>query len=109
MRTPKKKKLRLKSFAVDLLCIVCGLVIGSVIAALTQDIGFLKWLSHDVVFGFEQPFILNFVLFKIAFGFSIHLNPSVILFGLLCFIAGRYFRASTSPKKEKDPYEDYEQ
>lgn len=102
MRTSKKKKLRLKPLVVDILCIVCGLVIGSVIADLTQNIGFLKWLSYDVPFGSEQPLPLTFLIFKITIGFSIHLNPAVVLFGLLGFVLGRYFRASAALRKEEE-------
>lgn len=96
----KKKKLRLKPHAIDIVCLVGGLVIGDVIAALTKNVGFLKWLSHDVVFGFEEPLPLTFVIFKFAFGFSIHLNPAVVLFALLGLFAGRYLRTSGLQKKQ---------
>lgn len=98
-RRTKKKKYILKPRAMDIVCLVGGVVIGEVIAMLTQNIGFLRWLSYDVAFGFRQPLELSFVLFKVAFGFSIHLNPAVVLFALLGLITGRYLRASA--KKEQ--------
>lgn len=102
MTTPKKKKLRIKPRAMDVLCFICGLVIGEVIAALTSNVGFLKWLSYDVVLGFEDPIELPLLIFKFAFGFSIHLNPAVVLFGLLGIFTGRYLLPTLpSPKKAK--------
>lgn len=99
MKTPQKAKFRLKPRVMDVLFFVSGLVIGEAIAFLTKNIGFLKWLSHDVSFGFEEPLPLSFLIFKIEFGFSIHLNPAVILFSLLGLIGGRYLLASSKQKK----------
>lgn len=96
----KKKKIRLKPLAMDLACFIGGLVIGEVIAAITQNIGFLKWLSYDVAFGLIEPVELNFVLFKLAFGFSIHLNPAAVIFSLLALAIGRYMMASSAAKKQ---------
>lgn len=108
MATPKKKKLRLKPRAMDVLCFICGLVIGEVLAVLTSNVGFLKWLSYDVVFGFEEPLKLTFLIFKFAFGFSIHLNPAVVLFGLLGIFTGRYLLPAIPAQKKASPAESIE-
>lgn len=97
----KKGKLRLKPFALDLFCIVCGMVIGAVIAALTKNIGFLKWLSHDVPFGIQEPIVLNLHIIRLAFGVSIHLTPGIVLFALLGLITGRFLLAPPAPPKQK--------
>lgn len=98
---PKKiKKRRLKPRVIDILCTISGIVIGYVIALLTENIGFLKWLSYDVVFGFEKPIEFTVVIFKFALGFSIHLTPAVVLFALLGFVASRFLLA---PKPKKEP------
>lgn len=99
--SPKKKR-RLKPRVVDVLSTVSGIVIGYVIAMLTENIGFLKWLSYDVVFGFEKPSEFTLVIFKFALGFSIHLTPAVVLFALLGFFMGR-FLLEPKPKKEPTP------
>ncbi len=103
-RRTKKKRFILKPRAMDVVCFVCGIVIGEVIAALAQNVGFLRWLAYDVAFGFKQPLELSFVLFKVAFGFSIHLNPAVVLFALLGLFTGRYLRASAK-KEQSAPVE----
>lgn len=103
-RRTKKKKYILKPRAMDIVCLVGGIVIGEVIAALTQNVGFLSWLSYDVAFGFKQPQEISFVIFKVAFGFSIHLNPAVVLFALLGLFTGRYLRTSAK-KKQTAPVE----
>ena len=98
--TPQKKKRRLKFSLTDLASLLSGLVIGELIASLTKNIAFLKWLSFDVAIGITQPLELNFVLFKLVFGFSFHFNPSVILFMLLAFMIGRMIKSSfTRPKR----------
>lgn len=95
----KKKKRQLKPRAMDFVCLTCGIVIGKVVATLTQNIGFLKWLSYEVPFGFEEPIPLSFVIFKVQFGFSIHLSAAVVLFALLALFTGRFMLASAKKKR----------
>lgn len=99
----KKKKRRMKPRVMDILCLVSGIVIGQVIAMLTQNVGFLAWLGYDVVLGFVEPIEFSLVIFKFAIGFSIHLNPAVVLFALLGLFASRYFfpSAKKTQKIEK--------
>lgn len=99
----KKKRRLLKPRAMDVICLVSGMVIGEVIAMLTQNVGFLQWLSHDVAFGFQNPVVLTFLIFKVAFGVSIHLNPAVVLFALLGLFAGRFLFTSAPKKKQTPP------
>ncbi len=69
-----------------LFLICAGILVGSLVAALTKNIGFLSWLSFGLDFGLTQPFVLDLAVLRLTFGLTVNLNISVILF-LSLFLA----------------------
>ena len=70
-----------------ILFLICaGILVGSLVAALTKNIGLLSWLSYGLDFGLTQPFVLDLAVLRLTFGLTVNLNISVILF-LSLFLA----------------------
>jgi len=61
---------------VFILSIVTGAVVGGLIAQLTSNVDWLKWLSYGVKFGIStaEPFLLDLVIIRFAFGFMVDVN-----------------------------------
>ena len=68
--------------------ICAGIVIGTLVAALTQDISMLSWLSYGLDFGLTSPFVLDLAVMKLTFGLSLTLNISVVIFVILSLVIG---------------------
>ena len=81
----------MKNTLIFFLYLCSGIVIGSLVAELTNTIKWLKWLSYGMSFGITTPFVLDLSVLKITLGASFWLNVSTIIFtGIaLCF----YYRA----------------
>lgn len=60
--------------------LLAGIILGSVIAQLCSGVPFLSWLSYGKTVGINTgaPMILDLVVFKIAFGFSMNVNVAQI-------------------------------
>lgn len=65
---------------VFVLSIITGAVVGGLIAQATGNVEWLQWLSYGVKFGVstEEPFLLDLVILKIAFGFMVDINIASI-------------------------------
>ena len=63
-----------------------GIVIGSLVAVLTKDVSFLKWLAFGKDFGFS-PTEIDLIVLKFTVGAMLNLNVSIIL----CTIASMFF------------------
>jgi len=71
------------------LFLVCaGIVIGTLVAALTKDVAALSWLSYGLDFGLTSPFVLDLAVMKLTFGLSLTLNISVVIFVILSLAIG---------------------
>jgi len=70
--------------------VLCGIVIGMMIASLTKNISALSWLSFGLSFGMNPPFVLDLSLLKFTFGLSVDLNVSTIICITLCLIIAKY-------------------
>lgn len=62
-------------------CILAGIVLGSLLASLVENIPVLKWLSYTarVGFGAEEPAVLDLSVLKISLGFSLGVNVAQII------------------------------
>ncbi|MEG2144461.1 MAG: DUF4321 domain-containing protein [Oscillospiraceae bacterium] len=88
--------MKVKKTVTFLFFLVAGVILGSLVANLTADISFLKWLSFGKWVGIpvSSPFILDLALLKISMGFEIGVNIAQIIFitiGMFLYrlIAGR--------------------
>ncbi len=70
----------MKNTLLFFLFICSGIVLGSLVAELTKNIDWLKWLSFGMSFGITTPFVLDLSVLKITLGASFWLNISTIIF-----------------------------
>lgn len=71
-----------------LFLICAGIVIGSLVAALSANVPFLNWLSYGMDFGLTTPFVLDLAVLKLTFGLSLKLTISVVIFVSLALVIG---------------------
>ena len=77
-----------KYFWYNLLFILIGVVLGSLVSSLTSGVSFLSWLSFGKSVGIESPFMLDLSILKITFALMINLNVSTIIFIILSLLIG---------------------
>lgn len=65
--------------------LLAGIVIGTVLARLCEGVSFLSWLAYTMSVGLDtaSPLVLDLIVFKLAFGFSLTVNTAQII----CIIA----------------------
>ncbi|MEG2769536.1 MAG: DUF4321 domain-containing protein [Oscillospiraceae bacterium] len=72
--------------------LVAGIILGSLIANVSGDVSFLKWLSYGGTIGFSaaNPAVIDLMIFKITFGFSFTVNiAQIITVGLSMWLYSR--------------------
>lgn len=74
--------MKVKKTVTFLFFLVAGVILGSLVANLTADISFLKWLSFGKWVGIPiaSPFVLDLALLKISMAFEIGVNIAQIIF-----------------------------
>ena len=70
--------------------VLCGIVIGMMVASVTKDISALSWLSFGLSFGMTSPLVLDLNLLKFTFGLTVDLNIATILCVTICLIVAKY-------------------
>lgn len=77
-----------KKTAAFLFFMLAGICIGTVVARLCQGIYWLDWLSwgQEVGFSTSSPMILDLIILKIAFGFTLNVNIAQILLVIIAII-----------------------
>lgn len=65
--------------------LLAGIVLGTILGKVCADISFLSWLAYSLSVGIDtgSPVILDLVVFKLAFGFTMQVNAAQII----CVIA----------------------
>ena len=76
------RKAASKNVWVLLLLMLAGIVLGSFVATLTQNLPGFSWLAFGQSFGLDSPIVLNLGVLIITFGLSIKITIASIL-GLL--------------------------
>ena len=84
------KKAGSKNMWVLLLLMLAGIVLGSFIGTLTQNIHSLSWLNYGQSFGLDSPIILNLGILIITFGLTIKITIASILGLILAAIIYRF-------------------
>lgn len=79
----------LKKTIAFLFFLLAGIVLGTVVARLCADISFLSWLAYTMSVGLDtaSPLVLDLIVFKLAFGFSLTVNPAQIICIIIALIA----------------------
>ena len=70
--------------------VLCGIVIGMMLAGVTKNISALSWLSFGLSFGMSSPLVLDLSLLKLTFGLAVDLNVATIICITLCLITAKY-------------------
>lgn len=68
--------------------LLAGIVMGTVIGKLCADVSFLSWLAYTMSVGLDtaSPLVLDLIVFKLAFGFTLTVNPAQILCVIIALI-----------------------
>lgn len=68
-----------------LVFLLAGIVLGTILGRLCEGVSFLSWLSYSMSVGLDtaSPLVLDLIIFKLAFGFSLTVNTAQII----CIIA----------------------
>ena len=86
----RMKRIANKNGWVLLLLMLAGIVLGSFVATLTQDMARYHWLSFGQSFGLDSPIVLNLGILVITFGLTIKITIGSILGLLLAAIIYRF-------------------
>lgn len=81
--------MKAKNTLLFLLFICIGVVLGTLVAQLTEGIPWLSWLAFGTEFGLKSPVILNLGVLTLTFGLVIDLNVAVIIFIMIALLVGK--------------------
>lgn len=72
-----------------LVFLLAGIVLGTVAAGLCAEVPFLSWLAHDLSVGLDtaSPLVLDLIIFKLAFGFTLKVNAAQIICIIIALVA----------------------
>ncbi len=79
----------LKKTIAFLFFMLAGVTIGSVVAHFAQNISWLSWLAmgaHSVGISTDAPVVLDLVVFKLAFGFTLDVSIAQLIFVVIAII-----------------------
>lgn len=78
----------LKKTVVFLFFLLAGVVAGTVLGNLCEGIPYLSWLSHTLTVGLDtaNPLLLDLIVFKLSFGFTLSVNAAQIICVILSFV-----------------------
>ena len=78
-----------RNFWINLILVLIGVVIGSVVVELTQGVSWLRWLSYGLSFGTDSPLVLNLSVFGLTLGAWLKITIADIIFIVLSLLIGR--------------------
>ena len=68
--------------------LLSGIVLGPVTARLCESVSFLSWLAYTMSVGLDTgaPLVLDLIVFKLAFGFTLTVNTAQIICIIIALI-----------------------
>lgn len=68
--------MKLKRTMIFLLFFLAGIILGSLLTGICENVSFLKWLTFgdSVGFGYPSPVTLDLIVIRLSFGFEISVN-----------------------------------
>lgn len=78
-----------KNIWILFLMMLAGIVIGGFIGNYLGQLEYMQWLQYGNIFGMSQPFILEFGIINIQFGFTIKFSIAGIIGMIVAIIAYR--------------------
>ncbi len=78
----------LKKTIAFLFFLLAGIVLGTVLAGLCEGVPFLSWLARSMSVGLDtaSPLVLDLIVFKLAFGFTLTVNAAQIICVIIALI-----------------------
>ena len=70
--------------------VLCGIVIGMMVAEVTKNTSALKWLAFGLDFGMTSPLVLDLKLINLTFGLSVSLNVATIICITASLVIAKY-------------------
>lgn len=69
--------------------LLAGVIVGALLASITEGMSFLSWLSYGKSIGIDvaSPMILDLSVLKLAFGFEFGINIAQIICVILSIFA----------------------
>lgn len=69
--------------------LLAGIVLGTVLAQMCSGVPFLSWLAYSMSVGIDtgSPLVLDLIVFKLAFGFTLSVNTAQIICVIIALIA----------------------
>lgn len=71
------------------LLLLAGIVLGSFIGHLSQNVSWLSFLAYGKTFGLESPVVLNLGVMILTFGLTIDINIASIIGVIIAIIIYR--------------------
>ncbi len=73
--------------------LLAGIVLGTILGRVCDGVPFLSWLAYNLSVGIDtgSPLVLDLIVFKLAFGFTLSVNAAQIL----CVIAALIIYSKT--------------
>ena len=68
-----------KNFWIVLVLLLSGIVLGSFIGDMAQNIPGLSWLNFGQTFGLDSPLIVNLGMLVVTFGLTIRITMASII------------------------------
>lgn len=68
--------------------LLAGIVLGTVLGRLCENVPWLSWLAYSMSVGLDtgSPAVLDLIVFKLAFGFTLSVNAAQILCVIVALI-----------------------
>ena len=73
----------------NLLLVLSGVVVGSLVSSLCEGVKFLSWLSYGLAFGTNAPVTIDLGVLHLTLGIGIDITVAVIIFVALFYVFGR--------------------
>lgn len=72
-----------------LVFLLAGIILGTVAAGLCERVSWLAWLARNMSVGLDtgSPLVLDLIVFKLAFGFTLTVNAAQIICIIIALIA----------------------
>lgn len=78
----------LKRTIAFLFFLLAGILLGTILGGLCEGVPYLSWLSYTLSVGLDtgSPMVLDLIVFKLAFGFTLSVNAAQIICVILSFV-----------------------
>ncbi len=68
--------------------LLAGILLGTILGRVCENVPFLSWLAYTLSVGLDtgSPMVLDLIVFKLAFGFTLTVNAAQIICVIASFI-----------------------